>query len=59
MVDDLFGDRLLVIDDEPAFGQVIKKVALDCGFEVVVTADGFELITKFPCEELIACGGKY
>ena len=27
--------------------------------EVVVTADGFELITKFPCEELIACGGKY
>ena len=39
MADDLFGDRLLVIDDEPAFAQVIKKVAQDCGFEVAVTAD--------------------
>ncbi len=39
MAEDLFGDRLLVIDDEPAFGQVIKKVAQDCGFEVAVTAD--------------------
>jgi Xaa-Pro aminopeptidase len=27
--------------------------------EVVVTADGFELITKFPADELIGCGGKY
>jgi len=27
--------------------------------EVVVTAGGSELITKFPCEELISCGGKY
>src|SRR6266700_3131157 len=25
--------------DEPAFAQVVKKVAQDCGFEVVVTAD--------------------
>jgi EAL domain-containing protein (putative c-di-GMP-specific phosphodiesterase class I)/ActR/RegA family two-component response regulator len=39
MADDLFGDRLLVIDDEAAFAQMIKKVAQDCGFEVVVTAD--------------------
>src|SRR6266853_2159803 len=39
MADDLFGDRLLVIDDEPGFAQVIKKVAQDCGFEVAVTAD--------------------
>ncbi len=39
MADDLFGDRLLVIDDEPAFAQVVKKVAQDCGFEVVVTTD--------------------
>jgi len=27
--------------------------------EVVVTADGYELITKFPCDELIGCGMKY
>src|SRR6266581_4938956 len=39
MADDLFGDRLLVIDDEPGFAQVIKKVAQDCGFEVAVTED--------------------
>src|SRR2546425_11140230 len=39
MAEALFGDRLLMIDDEPAFGQVIKKVAQDCGFEVAVTAD--------------------
>ena len=39
MADDLFGDRLLVIDDEPGFSQVIKRVAQDCGFEVTVTAD--------------------
>jgi EAL domain-containing protein (putative c-di-GMP-specific phosphodiesterase class I) len=39
MADDLFGDRLLVIDDEPAFGQIVKKVAEGCGFEVVVTHD--------------------
>src|SRR6266567_6436693 len=39
MADELFGDRLLVIDDEPAFAQVVKKVAQDCGFEVVVTVD--------------------
>ncbi len=39
MAEDLFGDRLLMIDDEPAFAQVIKKVAQDCGFEVAVTAD--------------------
>ena len=39
MADDLFGDRVLVIDDEPALGQVIKRVAQDCGFEVAVTQD--------------------
>jgi len=39
MADDLFGDRLLVIDDEPALGQFVKKVAKASGFEVVVTDD--------------------
>jgi EAL domain-containing protein (putative c-di-GMP-specific phosphodiesterase class I) len=39
MANDLFGDRLLVIDDEPALAQIIKRVAEACGFEVVVTDD--------------------
>jgi EAL domain-containing protein (putative c-di-GMP-specific phosphodiesterase class I)/ActR/RegA family two-component response regulator len=36
---DLFGDRLLVIDDEPGFGQAVKRVAQAAGFDVTVTAD--------------------
>ena len=39
MTDDLLGDRLLVIDDEPAFGRIVKGVAEACGFEVIVTDD--------------------
>ena len=27
--------------------------------EVVVTSTGIDIITKFPCEELIGCGGRY
>ena len=27
--------------------------------EVVVTADGIDIMTKFPCDELIACGADY
>ena len=27
--------------------------------EVVITSTGFDVITKFPCEELIGCGGRY
>lgn len=27
--------------------------------EVVVTADGSDIITRFPCDELIGCGGSY
>ena len=27
--------------------------------EVVVTSEGFDVITKFPCQELIGCGGNY
>jgi EAL domain-containing protein (putative c-di-GMP-specific phosphodiesterase class I)/AmiR/NasT family two-component response regulator len=43
MTQEIFGDRLLVVDDEPAFGQIVKRVAQGCGFEVVVTeaADTF------------------
>jgi len=27
--------------------------------EVIVTSTGIDVITKFPCEELIGCGGRY
>jgi EAL domain-containing protein (putative c-di-GMP-specific phosphodiesterase class I)/ActR/RegA family two-component response regulator len=39
MTSELCGDRLLVIDDERAFGQIVKRVAEAHGFEVVVTHD--------------------
>jgi EAL domain-containing protein (putative c-di-GMP-specific phosphodiesterase class I)/AmiR/NasT family two-component response regulator len=39
MSDDLFGDRLLMIDDEPGFGRIVKRIAQEAGFEVVVTDD--------------------
>jgi EAL domain-containing protein (putative c-di-GMP-specific phosphodiesterase class I)/AmiR/NasT family two-component response regulator len=39
MADELFGDRLLLIDDEPAFGQIVKKVAEASGFDVVLSDD--------------------
>ncbi len=32
--------RLLVIDDEPEFGEFVRKVAVDLGYEVQVTTDG-------------------
>ncbi|HKS88390.1 MAG TPA: EAL domain-containing response regulator [Stellaceae bacterium] len=39
MADDLFGNRLLVIDDEPALVQIVKRVAETAGFEVAATTD--------------------
>ena len=39
MVGNIFGDRLLVIDDEPGLGQAIGRIAEASGFEVVVTED--------------------
>jgi EAL domain-containing protein (putative c-di-GMP-specific phosphodiesterase class I) len=39
MVDELFGDRLLLIDDERSLGQMVKRVVETCGFEAVVTDD--------------------
>ena len=32
--------RLLVVDDEPEFGEFVRKVATDLGYEVRVTTDG-------------------
>jgi EAL domain-containing protein (putative c-di-GMP-specific phosphodiesterase class I) len=36
---ELFGDRLLVMDDEPAMRRLVKRVAEAGGFEVVATED--------------------
>jgi EAL domain-containing protein (putative c-di-GMP-specific phosphodiesterase class I) len=33
------GDRLLIVDDEPGFANVVKRVAEGVGFEVVVAED--------------------
>ena len=54
MGEELFGDRLLVIDDEPALSQVVKRVAQSCGFEVVVTEDATSQLEKGFLEELQA-----
>jgi len=35
----IFGNRLLVVDDEPAFGRLIRGIGHDCGFDVTVTED--------------------
>ena len=32
--------RLLVVDDEPEFGEYVRKVAVELGYEVEVTGDG-------------------
>lgn len=34
MTDSLVGNRLLIVDDEPELGSLIKKVAVSAGFEV-------------------------
>jgi len=39
MGNDLFGNRLLVVDDDPSIGRLIKRVAESLGFEVVATED--------------------
>src|SRR5579863_2535523 len=39
MADALLGDRLLVIDDEPALWLFVKRVAEASGFEVIITDD--------------------
>jgi CheY-like chemotaxis protein len=39
VVDNLFRNRLLVVDDEPSIGRLAKRVAESVGFEVVATED--------------------
>ena len=41
------GQRLLVVDDEPALGEFARLVALDLGFEVEVTTDGYAFKERY------------
>jgi CheY-like chemotaxis protein len=34
--------RLLIVDDEPDFGQMVAQVAADLGYEARVTTNGYE-----------------
>jgi DNA-binding response OmpR family regulator len=40
--------RLLVVDDEPRFGEFVGKVAVDAGFEVEVTTNGHDFQARYP-----------
>ena len=42
------GKRLLVVDDEPRFGEFVRKVAVDAGFEVEVTTNGYDFQKRYP-----------
>ena len=44
MTDRFTGNRLLVIDDEPAYAAVVKKVSEQVGFEVTITANAFDCV---------------
>jgi CheY-like chemotaxis protein len=39
MGDDIFSNRLLVVDDDPGAGLLIKRVAEGLGFDVVAPED--------------------
>ena len=39
--------RLLVVDDEPEFGEFVRKVATDLGYEVRVTTNGKAFQTAY------------
>jgi CheY-like chemotaxis protein len=40
--------RLLVVDDEPDFGEFVRKVAMDMDFEVTVTKSGRDFKEAYP-----------
>ena len=40
-------ERLLICDDEPAFGRYVRNVAEDMGYRVVVTSSGQEFIASY------------
>ncbi len=39
--------RLLIVDDEPGFGEFVRKVAVEAGFEVEVTTDGYQFQQRY------------
>ena len=39
--------RLLIVDDEPRFGEFVRKVAVEAGFEVEVTTDGYQFQRRY------------
>ena len=39
--------RLLIVDDEPRFGEFVRKVAVEAGFEVEVTTDGYQFQQRY------------
>ena len=41
------GQRLLVVDDETDLGEFVRLVALDLGFEVEVTTDGYAFKERY------------
>ncbi len=43
----MHGRRLLICDDEPAFGRLVKNVAEDLGYTVCVTAEGDAFIEAY------------
>jgi len=42
----MHGNRLLVIDDEPAVGKTINMIASGCGYEVRVTSDAVSFLDQ-------------
>ena len=41
------GKRLLICDDEPAFGRFVRRVAEDLGYTVCVTTEGHAMIEAY------------
>lgn len=39
MAHGLFGNRLLVVDDDPSVGRLVKRVGESVGFKVIATED--------------------
>ena len=39
--------RLLVVDDDPGFGELVRKIGIKCGFDVEVTNNGESFKRKY------------
>ena len=58
----LTAERLLVVDDEPEFGEFVRKVAVELGYEVRVTTHGLEFQAAYddmPCPTSVVHGYDY